>query len=55
MINFKEYPEDKPISFYDLPPQERAARMEKAAERGGVENFFDLPPDERARVYNHED
>ncbi|CAB3919968.1 hypothetical protein [Achromobacter ruhlandii] len=41
--------------FWDLPADERAAAMEQAAERGGVENFFDLDPEDRARAYNQED
>lgn len=41
--------------FFDRPAQERAGIMEKAAERGGVENFFDLPPEDRAQAYNRED
>lgn len=38
--------------FHDLPPEERAARMEAAAERGNVEHFLDLPPEERAQAYS---
>jgi hypothetical protein len=41
--------------FWDLPPDERAARMEAACERNGVENFFDLPPEERGRAYERND
>lgn len=41
--------------FFDLDPDERAARMQEAADRGGVENFFDLPPDERAEAYRKGD
>jgi hypothetical protein len=37
--------------FWDRPADERAERMRKAAERGGVENFFDLLPEERAQAY----
>lgn len=39
------------MEYYDLPPDERAAIQERAAERGGVEQFLDLPPDERAAAY----
>lgn len=38
--------------FWDLEPDERAARQEAAIERGEVQNFFDLSPDERARCYD---
>lgn len=37
--------------FWDLPADERAERMELAANRGGIENFFDLTPEERAIAY----
>lgn len=40
--------------FWDLLAEERAAAMERAAERGGVENFFDLSPEERAQAYEGE-
>lgn len=40
--------------FWDRPSDERAEIMERAAERGGVENFFDLEPEDRARAYNQE-
>lgn len=40
--------------FWDRPAEERAARMDAAAERGGVSDFFDLPADERARAYDAE-
>ena len=39
------------ISFYDLPPEERAAAYDAACERAWVSNFHDLPPEERARAY----
>ena len=42
---------DSNHGFWERPADERAERMRKAAERGGVENFFDLPPDERAQAY----
>lgn len=38
--------------FWDLEPDERAARAEAAMGRGEVQNFFDLSPDERARCYD---
>ncbi|MFY2995904.1 hypothetical protein ACOTH8_21515 [Achromobacter xylosoxidans] len=38
--------------FWDRPADERAAIMERAAERGGVENFFDLDPEDRAQAYH---
>lgn len=41
--------------FWDRPADERAAIMEHAAERGGVENFFDLEPEDRARAYSQDD
>lgn len=41
--------------FWDAPADERAERMQIAAERGGVENFFDLPPEERAICYDEDD
>jgi len=37
--------------FWDRPADERAERMRRAAERGGVEHFFDLPPEDRAEAY----
>lgn len=37
--------------FWDLPADERAYYMQKAAEAGGVEQFFDLSPEERATAY----
>ncbi len=37
--------------FWNREPDERAARMELASERGDVDNFFDLPPEDRARAY----
>ena len=37
--------------FWDREPEDRAARMESAAERGGVTHFFDLQPEERAQAY----
>ncbi|QIL72286.1 hypothetical protein G7048_19165 [Diaphorobacter sp. HDW4B] len=40
--------------FFDREPEDRAERMQKAADRGGVENFFDLPPEERAAAYDEE-
>ena len=40
--------------FWDRDPFDRAARMEAATRRGGVENFFDLSPEERARAYDDE-
>lgn len=40
--------------FWDRPADERAAVMERAAERGGVTDFFDLPPEERAAAYEQE-
>lgn len=42
---------DSNQGFWDRPVDERAERMRKAADRGGVENFFDLPPEERAQAY----
>lgn len=45
---------DSNNGFWDRPSDERAERMRKAAERGGVENFFDLPPEERATTYQEE-
>lgn len=41
-------------SFWDRPADERAALMERAAERGGVTDFFDLSPEERAATYEQE-
>lgn len=41
--------------FWDREPQERAVRMDRACERGGVSNFFDLAPEERAACYEDED
>lgn len=38
--------------FWDLDPEERAARMESACERGETVNFFDLSPEERGRAYD---
>ncbi len=46
---------DSNEGFWDRPAEERADRMRRAAERGGVENFFDLPPEERAEVYRGDD
>jgi hypothetical protein len=46
---------DSNEGFWDRPADERAERMRKAAERGGVANFFDLPPDERAEAYRRDD
>ena len=37
--------------FWDLPAEERAARMETECERNGVDSFFDLSPEERGRTY----
>lgn len=37
--------------FWDRPVEERAAIMEQACERGGVDNFFDLSPEERGEAY----
>lgn len=37
--------------FWDRPADERAERMNDAAEQGHVVNFFDLPPEERAQAY----
>ena len=42
---------DSNNGFWDQPADNRAERMRKAAERGGMEHFFDLPPDERAQTY----
>jgi hypothetical protein len=41
--------------FWDLPPEERAYRKERACEEHGVSDFFDLPPEERAKVYDELD
>lgn len=38
--------------FWDLPADERAAAMDRAAEQGGVQNFFDLDPDQRNAAYD---
>ena len=38
--------------FWDRPAEERAARMDAACERGGVESFWDLSPEERGRTYD---
>lgn len=38
--------------FWDRPPEERAFLMERACERGGVDNFFDLSPEERGQAYD---
>lgn len=46
---------DSNSGFWGRPADERAERMRKAAERGGVENFFDLPPEERAQAYEDND
>ncbi len=40
--------------FWDRQPQDRAYRMEQAAQRGRVSNFFDLSPEERARAYDND-
>ena len=40
--------------FWDRPPEERAALMDAACERGGVSNFHDLTPEERGRAYDNE-
>ena len=42
---------DSTTGFWDRHADERAERMRKAADRGGVENFFDLPPEDRAQAY----
>lgn len=42
------------VGFFDLPVDERAERMQAAADKGGVENFFDLSPEERAEAYANE-
>lgn len=41
--------------FWDLDPEERAARMEAASERNNGVAFFDLPPEERARAYDDDE
>ena len=41
--------------FWDRPAEERAARMEDACERNGIDNFFDLPAEERAKAYGDYD
>lgn len=46
---------DSNNGFWGREPDDRAERMRKAAERGGVDNFFDLPPDERAQAYVEDD
>lgn len=38
--------------FWDRPADERAARMNAACDRAGVDNFFDLSPEERGRAYD---
>lgn len=43
--------DDENRNFWDLPAEQRAERMQSAADRGGVEHFFDLPPEERAQAY----
>lgn len=40
--------------FWDRPPEERAARMDAACERGGTSNFFDLSPEERGAAYDRD-
>jgi len=37
--------------FWDLPTEARSQAMERACERGGVDNFSDLSPEERGRAY----
>lgn len=50
----RERPTSCNNGFWDREPEERAARMDAAAERGGVSNFFDLPPEERAACYDRD-
>jgi len=37
--------------FWDLDADERAAIIESACDRAGIENFCDLSPEERSRAY----
>lgn len=37
--------------FWDLPPEIRADRMQRAATLCGEMDFYDLPPEERAAAY----
>lgn len=41
--------------FWDLPPEERAARKEAACRRFGVDDFNDLSPEERGWAYGYDD
>lgn len=53
-MNEQEPPIQCNNGFWDLEPEERAARMEKACQSGDVADFFDLPPEERAAAYEQE-
>jgi hypothetical protein len=56
--NWRRLEDSRPTScnngFWDRDPQERAAKMDAACERGGVSNFFDLSPEERGQCYDAE-
>lgn len=52
--NQSEQPITVNNGFWDKHPEERAAIMDAACERGGVANFFDLSPEERARAYDRD-
>ena len=54
MIDHRNRFNDNNHGFWDRPADERADRMRRAAERGGVENFFDLPPEDRAQAYEED-
>jgi len=41
-------------NFFDREVDDRADRMQKASESGGVTDFFDLSPEERAACYDEE-